>query len=203
MYSKQSKKTKQCQKQFCIKLASKGFPSLYDYMSLKGIPVKHDKHTLEVIELNKIILWEELEKDFDEVAIAPDLTYCCVSSTSNFEAESEDSEGSLPGKLSNSWLCHTHCIYMESKESNGDYVHPCIGDQTVTARKIKWVHVRWENISPDHAMQKHLSRRSSLRRGWGLCRTTEEQQLRQFRNYKWWWNTFCKQVFWRYSTWSF
>ena len=40
-------------------------------------------------------------------------------------------------------------------------LHPWIGDETVTARKTKWVHVRWDIILPDYEMQKRLSRRCS------------------------------------------
>jgi hypothetical protein len=44
-YSKQSKNTLKCHREYCIDLRSKGFFPLDEYMRRKGIPEKNDKPT--------------------------------------------------------------------------------------------------------------------------------------------------------------
>jgi len=58
-YSKQSYDTLKCHKQVQIELVSKGFLPLDEYMSLKKIPVKHNKLTPESNTRDEGIVLEE------------------------------------------------------------------------------------------------------------------------------------------------
>jgi hypothetical protein len=114
-YSKRSKKTQKRRNQVCIDLESKGFLALDKYVSLKGVPVKHNKLTPEP---DKIALREESEEGSEEEIVLHQDT-CAYSSVSDISEV--EYEGCLPGKLHNPRPRLTHNMCMESKESSGDH----------------------------------------------------------------------------------
>ena len=138
-YTKQSKRTQKRRQQLQIDFASKGFLPLDQYMSLKSVPVKHDKLTSE---LDEIAAREESEDDSDEPN-ALDQEYTNISDTSDVEYK-----GNLPGTLHIARLHPTHHARMESEESSGDddcnvvgdYARQCISEDNMQAVDHKETH---------------------------------------------------------------
>ena len=129
-YSKRSKETLQHHKQACNKLASKGFLSVDQYMTLRGIPVKGDQLTPKLdagikaitLEKDNIIkgFQEESEEGSDKV-MALDHNACAYSN--NNSTYKEKSNGSSPGTLHNDQLHLTHHMCMELEEMSENDTH--------------------------------------------------------------------------------
>jgi hypothetical protein len=115
-YSKNSKRTLKRREQARAKLASKGFLPVDQYMTLKGLSVKHHNKPTPTPEPDKAILREESEEGSDEVdGLNQDTcTYSCVSDVS--EVESEENS---PEILSDAQLHLRLHARMESEESSG------------------------------------------------------------------------------------
>jgi hypothetical protein len=112
-YSKRSKKTIDRRIQSRITLASKGFPTLFEYLKLK----ENEKNAAPTLEINNTVipLQEESEEGSDEAnALAQDI---CTDKSASSSSDVE-SKGILPAHKLRLHL--RHHAHMESEESTGD-----------------------------------------------------------------------------------